>query len=82
MELGLILTGAYIGTETKSGKNSDGSAYSRQLIAVAVGVDAYKVSLNDATDLSGYALGDLISVKVRPYAGRNGIGYYGDVLKI
>lgn len=79
MEYGLILTGAYIGSEIRSGKNNDGSTYSRQVVAVAVGVDAYKVNVNDTTDLSSFALGDPISFRVRPYAGRNGIGYYGDL---
>lgn len=37
------------------------------------------MNVNDTTDLSSFALGDPISFRVRPYAGRNGIGYYGDL---
>lgn len=71
------MRGLYIGSEDIK-REKDGKVTYTVVVGIACGVDAYKVHLaeGEAVKLEGYSLGDEITVRVRPFASRNGIGYW------
>lgn len=75
--MGIFIKGLYIGSEDVK-RERDGKVSYSCMIGVACGVDAYRVYLaeGEAVKLEGYSLGDEIEVKVRPFASRNGVGYW------
>lgn len=68
MPIGFILSGAFIGSELRD--RQDGSK--QLVVAVAVGVDSYRVNMAQIYDVSQYAFGDSVLIKCRPIVTKAG----------
>ena len=79
--IGFVCTGLFIGSDIKSGKNQDGTEYNKQVVAVAIGMESVQIYMKDIDmGIGKLALGDLVSISCRPYAGRKGIGFSDGVM--
>lgn len=76
MAYGIMVSGVYIGTEIKEGTDSNGKSYRKQIVGVAVGVDAYKIYMKEVDPAVGaLKMGEEVTLRVRPYAARQGVGF-------
>lgn len=68
MPTGFLLSGAFIGSEIR--QRQDGT--SQLVVAVAVGVDSYRVNMAQIYDVSLYKFGDDVLIKCRPIVTKTG----------
>lgn len=73
--MGFSLEGYFIGFESRTFKNDDGSVDVKYSVNVATGNLAYRVYIKDGFDINAFSdlkPGDLIALSVRCYVGKNG----------
>lgn len=72
---GVIVSGNYLGHDVVTHKDKDGKEELQLVIGVAVGITSVRVYGPMDEQIRAYKFGDPIALRVRCWAGKNGVGY-------
>lgn len=73
LECGILISGYFTGSEVRADKNGE----AQQVIAVSVGLDAYRVYMKTG-QIADLHFGDEVVIKCRCYVGRSGTVIFTD----